>query len=46
MLSMFDNFGKKSKKKRKKMGKKYVGKVKAKFSTSSILKKKFTKDNF
>jgi hypothetical protein len=23
-----------------------VGKVKAKFSTSSILKKKFTKDNF
>jgi len=38
--------GKKVKKKRKKMGKKYVGKVKAKFSTSSILKKKFTKDNF
>jgi hypothetical protein len=26
--------------------KKHVGKVKAKFSTSSILKKKFDKDNF
>jgi hypothetical protein len=33
-----DNFGKKRKK--------YVGKVKAKFSTSSILKIFFDKDNF
>jgi len=41
-----DNFGKKSKKKNLKRGKKHVGKVKAKFSTSSILKKKFNKDNF
>jgi hypothetical protein len=28
------------------MGKKHVGEVKAEFSTSSILKKKFNKDNF
>jgi hypothetical protein len=41
-----DNFGKKSKKKKLKREKKHVGKVKAKFSTSSILKKKFNKDNF
>jgi hypothetical protein len=34
-----DNFEKKSKKK-------HVGKVKAKFLTSSILKKQFDKDNF
>jgi hypothetical protein len=33
-------------KKRKKQEKKHVGKVKAKFSTSSILKKIFDKDNF
>jgi uncharacterized protein Veg len=40
---------KKLKKKRqfwKKKEKKHVGKVKDKFSTSSILKKKFDKDNF
>jgi hypothetical protein len=33
-------------KKNLKGGKKHVGKVKAKFSNSSILKKKFDKDNF
>jgi hypothetical protein len=32
--------------KMKKMEKKHAGKVKAEFSTSSILKKKFDKDNF
>ena len=36
---------KKQKKKRKQRGKIHVGKVKAKFSTSSILKKKIDKDN-
>jgi hypothetical protein len=30
----------------KKMEKKHAGKVKAEFSTSSILKNKFDKDNF
>ena len=34
------------KKKQKKTKKKHVGKVKAEFSTSSILKKKIDKDNF
>jgi hypothetical protein len=34
------------KKKAKKIKTKHVGKVKAKFLTSSILKKKFDKDNF
>jgi len=39
--------GKKSKKKKKKKKeKKHVWKVKTKFSTSSILKKTFEKDNF
>ena len=37
---------KKQKKNRKQRGKKHVGKVKAKFSTSSILKKKIDKYNF
>ena len=37
---------KKKQKKNLKRGKKHVGKVKAKFSTNSILKKKFNKDNF
>jgi hypothetical protein len=38
---------KKAKKKmKKKIKTKHVGKVKAKFLTSSILKKKFDKDNF
>jgi len=37
---------KKQKKKEKKIKTKHVGKVKAKFLTSSILKKKFKKDNF
>ena len=37
-----ENFGKKAKQ-MKKIKKKHVGKVKAKFSTSSILKKKSTK---
>ena len=31
---------------KKKIGKKHVGKIKAKFSTNSILKKQFDKDNF
>jgi len=39
-----ENFGKKAKQ-MKKIKKKHVGKVKAKFSTSSILKK-INKDNF
>jgi hypothetical protein len=34
------------KQKQKQMKKKHVGKVKVKFSTNSILKKKFNKDNF
>ena len=38
-----DNFEKKSKTNEKKMEKKHVGKVKAEFSTSSILKKNPTK---
>jgi hypothetical protein len=37
---------KKSKNKMKKWKEKHAGKVKAKFSTSSILKKKFDKYNF
>ena len=42
-----DNFGeKKQKKKKKKKEKKHVWKVKTKFSTTSILKKTFEKDNF
>jgi len=36
----------KSKNKNKKINEKHVGKAKVKFSTSSILKKKFNKDNF
>jgi hypothetical protein len=40
-----DNLGKKKQKKWKKMKKKHVRKVKAKFLTSSILKK-INKDNF
>ena len=39
-------WGKKAKKKKKKKEKKHVWKVKTKFSTSSILKKTFEKDNF
>jgi hypothetical protein len=31
---------------KKKIGKKHVGKIKAEFSTNSILKKQFDKDNF
>ena len=41
-----DNFGKKSKKNENKGKNKHVGKVKAGFSTDSILKNKFDKDNF
>jgi hypothetical protein len=37
---------KKAKKKMKKKGKQHMGKVKAKFPTSSKLKKKSDKDNF
>ena len=40
-----DNFGKKKQKQMKKWKKKHVGKVKAKFSINSILKK-IDKDNF
>jgi hypothetical protein len=36
---------KSNKKMKKQIGKKYVGKIKAEFSTSSILKKQFDKDN-
>jgi hypothetical protein len=41
-----DNFGKKKAKKNEKKGKQHMGKVKAKFPTSSKLKKKSDKDNF
>jgi hypothetical protein len=39
-------WGKKKQKQNEKKGKKHARKVKTKFSTSSILKKTFDKDNF